>query len=309
MPVTGESETVKFAGMVARVAIAMLLVAPDGRLSRGFHPRNANITIRVGKMENPSRQVLWLIRTMPRIQQGRQVMRIPMLCVLMLGVSVTDAADSPREPMVVLNALADQIYVAGETSGKAADMVAAEEKAADEVRQYIRGGSTKGLLPREKGTQSPLAAAAYMGYPNVVAALLTSKLVLAHINDADAMGLTPWIAANMSMKQSAWTCNPTVFEDPFKFVPMLVTQPYYLSGEVPPYKRVRIVLENAGASSDMTKAKNFWLTNCKGQSEEARTRVQASTDLQKTVQERGAADLTSQLMRLQKKAAESQGTH
>lgn len=34
--------------------------------------------------------------------------------------------------------------------------------------------------------------------------------------------------------------------------------------------------------------------------------MQASTDLQKTVQELGAADLTSQLMRLQKKSAETQ---
>jgi hypothetical protein len=145
-----------------------------------------------------------------------------------------------------------------------------------------------------------------MGYPNVVAALLTSKLVVAHINDADEMGVTPWIAANLSMRQSVWTCSPAVFEDPFKFVPMLVTQPYYLSGAVPPYNKAREVLEKAGASSDVTKAKEVWLTNCKNQSDETSTKVQASTDLQKTVQELGAADLTSQLMRLQKKSAETQ---
>jgi len=147
----------------------------------------------------------------------------------MLSVSATDAADLPRDPLAVLNSLVDQIYVVGETSGKAADMVAAEEKAADEIRQYIGGGSTDGLL-EEKGKKSPLAAAAYMGYPNVVAALLTSKLVVAHINDADEMGVTPWIAANLSMRQSLWTCNPAVLEDPFKFVPMLVTQPIHLWG-------------------------------------------------------------------------------
>lgn len=233
-------------------------------------------------------------------------MRMPLVCVLMLSMSATDAADLPRDPLAVLNSLADQIYVVGETSGKAADMVAAEEKAADEIRQYIGTGSTDGLLAKEKGKQSPLAAAAYMGYPNVVAALLTSKLVVAHINDADEMGVTPWIAANLSMRQSLWTCNPAVFEDPFKFVPMLVTQPYYISGEAPPYKKVREVLEKAGASSDVTKAKKIWLTTCKNQSDETRTKVQASTDLQGTVQELGAADLTSLLMRLQKKSAETQ---
>jgi hypothetical protein len=187
-------------------------------------------------------------------------MRMPLVCVLMLSVGATDAADLPRDPLAVINSLADQIYVVGETSGKAADMVAAEEKAADEIRQYIGAGSTDGLLAKEKGKQSPLATAAYMGYPNVVAALLTSKLVVAHINDADEMGVTPWIAANLSMRQSVWTCSPAVFEDPFKFVPMLVTQPYYLSGAVPPYNKAREVLEKAGASSDVTKAKEVWLT-------------------------------------------------
>lgn len=99
-----------------------------------------------------------------------------------------------------------------------------------------------------------------MGYPNVVAALLTSQLVIARINDADEMGVTPWIAANLSMRQSLWTCNPAVFDDPFKFVPMLVTQPYYLSGAVPPYKKAREVVEKAGAASDVIKAKEVWIT-------------------------------------------------
>jgi hypothetical protein len=233
-------------------------------------------------------------------------MRIPLFCVLILVVSPAAATDTPRDPLAVLNSLADRVYSVGETSGKAADMIAAEEEAADEIRQYIGSGSTDGLFAKDKSMQSPLAAAAYMGYPDVVAALLTSKLVVAHINDADEMGVTPWIAANLAMKQSLWTCNPAVFEDPFKFVPMLVTQPYYISGAVPPYKKVRDELEKAGASSDMTKAKKIWLTNCKNQSAETRSKVEATTDLQKTVQELGAADLTSLLMRLQKKSAEAQ---
>ncbi|MFT0170766.1 hypothetical protein ACLKMY_17420 [Paraburkholderia mimosarum] len=216
------------------------------------------------------------------------------------------AADAQRDPAAVLNSLADRIYVLGETSGKVDDMIAAEAKAAEEVRQYVAAGATDGLLAKEKGKQSPLAAAAYMGYPNVVAALLTSSLVRAHINDADDMGVTPWIAANLSMRQSLWACKPAVVENPFKFVPMLVTQPYYISNPTPPYKKTREVLEEAGASSDLAKAKEVWLTNCKGQSEEAKAEVQASTDLQKTVQELGAAELTSLMTQLRKKATEAQ---
>ena len=85
------------------------------------------------------------------------------LLVPILFPRTANAAEVQRHPMAVLNSLADRIYVLGETSGKIADMVAAEVKAADEVRQYVASGSTDGLLEKEKGKQSPLAAAAYMG--------------------------------------------------------------------------------------------------------------------------------------------------
>ncbi|PWT85906.1 MAG: hypothetical protein C5B58_02325 [Acidobacteria bacterium] len=185
-------------------------------------------------------------------------------------------------------------------------MIAAEASAADEIRQYVASGSTDGLLAKDGAHQSPLTAAAYMGYPNVVAALLTSDLVREHINDANEMGLTPWIAANLSMRQSISVCNPSVFNDPFKFVPMLVTQPYYLSHPMP-YTKTREVLEKAGAASEMAKAKEVWLTNCKNQSPETKSKVQASSDLQKTVQELGAVDVTARMTKFQKKAAEGQG--
>jgi len=228
------------------------------------------------------------------------------LLILIFVSCTADATDSPRDPMAVLNALADRIYVLGETSGNVREMIAAEANAADEIRRYVAGGSPDGLLAGEKSKQSPLAAAAYMGYPNVVAALLAADLVRAHVNDADEKGVTPWIAANLSMRQSLWTCNPSVFDDPFRFVPLFVTQPYYLSNPIPPYAKTREVLEKAGATPDMAKAKEVWLANCKKQSDEAKAKVQASTDLQKTVQELGAADLTAQIMKLQKKAPEAQ---
>ncbi|NIA53574.1 hypothetical protein HAV22_07900 [Massilia sp. TW-1] len=183
-------------------------------------------------------------------------------------------------------------------------MIAAETAAAAEVGQYIASGATDGLLGPAKG-KSPLATAAYMGYPDVVAALLASPLVRAHIDDADDMGVTPWIAANFSMKQSLWACNPAVFGDPFKFVPMLVTQPYYVSNAVPPYRKTRELLEQAGAHADMAKAKDVWLANCKNRSPAIESGIRGATDLQKTVQALGATTLTEQLQRMQKKAAEA----
>lgn len=213
-------------------------------------------------------------------------------------------AESRRDPMAILSALADRIYTVGETSGSAADMIAAETAAAAEVRQYVASGATDGLLGPAKG-KSPLATAAYMGYPDVVAALLAAPLVRAHIDDADEMGVTPWIAANFSMKQSLWACNPAVFGDPFKFVPMLVTQPYYLTNPVPPYQKTRELLEQAGAHADMARAKDVWLANCKNRSPAIDAEIRGATDLQKTVQALGATTLTEQLQQMQKKAAEA----
>jgi len=87
---------------------------------------------------------------------------------------------------------------------------------------------------------------------------------------------------------------------------MLVTQPYYTSNPTPPYKKTRELLEEAGASSDIAKAKEVWLANCKNETEETRTKVQASTDMQQTVQELGAAGLTSLIIKPRKRAAETQ---
>ncbi|TDG19422.1 hypothetical protein EYW47_31035 [Paraburkholderia silviterrae] len=61
--------------------------------------------------------------------------------ILILFACATSAADSQRDPASVLTALVDRIYVLGETSGNVDDMIAAEAKAADEVRQYVASGA------------------------------------------------------------------------------------------------------------------------------------------------------------------------
>lgn len=218
-----------------------------------------------------------------------------------LSTFAAHAADVQQEPLAILASLSDRIYVLGETTGNATDMIAAEAKAAEEIRKYIASGATSGLLATGKGKLSPLATAAYMGYPNIVAALVTSEVVRSHINDAGEMEMTPWIASTLSMKQSAWACNPEIFENPYAFVPMLVSQTYYLSNPIPPYRKTREVLERAGATPDMAKAKQVWTSVCKNQSAEGKTHLQSSTDLQQTVQKLGMSALEAQLRALQEK--------
>ena len=221
---------------------------------------------------------------------------------------MASAANTSPDPTAILRALVDRIYSIGETTGNVGEMIAAEAKAGDEVRRYIASGETEGLLAAgtDKARPSPLMTAAYMGYPNVVAALLTSPLVKAHMNDPDDMGLTPWIAATFAMRQSLWVCKPAVFANPYGFVPMLVTQPYYLLNPKPPYNTTRMVLENAGAPSNESQAKEVWLKVCKGAFEQAKEAVQTSSDLQTTLQKLGATDLTVQLRKFQNLTADAQ---
>lgn len=211
------------------------------------------------------------------------------------------AADKPRTPSAVLAALSDRIYVLGETSGKPEDMIAAEADAAEEIGRYIAGGATEGLLATGKDKRSPLATAAYMGYPNVAAALLTSELVRSRMNEADDVGMTPWIASNLSMQQSAWACNPSLFDNPFALVPLLVTQAYYLRNPAPPYQATRQALERAGALRNPDRAKQVWTAVCKNQAPEVKAKIQGSADLQKTVQELGLSALGAHVQEAQQK--------
>lgn len=119
-----------------------------------------------------------------------------------------NAADTRRDPAVILNSLADRMYVLGETGGKVTDMIEAEKNAAAEVRQYVESGLTDGLLAKEKGKQSPLVAAAYMGYPDVVAALLTSDLLIMFLRQR-APGSFVWDTEVRARRQRlAWAPSP-----------------------------------------------------------------------------------------------------
>ncbi len=95
-----------------------------------------------------------------------------------------------------------------------------------------------------------------------------------------------------------WACNPTTFTDPFTFVPLVVTQPYYTESAENPYRRVRRSLQNAGAKTSLDKAKQLWQDTCKLQSERTRVKVQNSNDLLETVVAEGAETLTSFLANL-----------
>lgn len=225
------------------------------------------------------------------------------LCALaMLATGQNAQADEARKaPAAIIAALSDRIYTLGETRGDVAAMNAAEAQAAEEIRRYIASGASEGLIAKSDGKRSPLATAATMGYPNVVAALLSSAAVRSRIDEADDSGMTPWVAATLSLQQSAPACNANLFENVQAFIPLLVTQAYYAANPATPYRATRAQLEQAGAAPDMARARQVWESVCKSATPDAKARIQAAPDVQPAAQELGLLAVAAQLQELQKK--------
>lgn len=216
------------------------------------------------------------------------------LALLMSAAYSACAADSPNKPHQVINNLRQRMYVIGETTGKLDQFVEAERKAAQDIREYAASTTDPAALnERSPQGQTPLMAAAFMGYSEVVAELLNHNSVREGVNDVNPQGMSSWVYANFAFRQSAWVCNPTTLKNPFASVPLLVTQPYYQLSAENPYKKTRHLLEAAGAKIDMPAAKRFWLETCKLQDESTREKVERSDDLLSTVLDEGAEKLNS----------------
>lgn len=223
------------------------------------------------------------------------------LSTLLLGnFGLALGAESPKKPHQVINDLRRRMYAIGETNPKLERFIEAEQKAAAEIREYVSGGDPSGLIEKNNTGQTPLIAAAFMGYSEVVSELLNSEAVKGAIDETNNMGMSAWLSSNIAYRQAMWACNPKVFDAPFTFVPLFVTQPYYLQSDGP-YKKTRGFLEAAGAKVDLARAKQFWQDNCKSQSDVTRNRVQESGDLLETVLAEGAETLARFLIEKQSK--------
>lgn len=212
---------------------------------------------------------------------------------MMFGAAIiplvpSHAAEGPRTPHQIINALQQRIYVIGETSRKYADFAGAEAKAAEEISAFDDNDAPV-LTEKDKNGMTPLIKASYLGYADVVEALLKYPSVLGAIEATDPKGGSAWVYANFAIRQSLLACNPAAKENPFALVPIMVTQAYYASKK--PYPRIREALTKAGAVSDMEKAKGLWLSICTQQSAETRAKVSGTTDLLETVIQEGAANM------------------
>ncbi|MBS1229470.1 MAG: Ankyrin repeat (3 copies) [Proteobacteria bacterium] len=228
-----------------------------------------------------------------------RIIPIALSVFLLTNCGLASGADTPRKPHQIVGDLRQRMYAIGETNPKLERFVDAEQKAAAEIREYIRGGfDPLNLVEKNETGQTPLIAAAFMGYSEVVNELLKSDAVRGAIDETNKTGMSAWLSSNLAFRQTLWACNPKVFDAPFTLVPLLVTQIYYLQPDNP-YKKTRRALEEAGAKADLAQAKQFWMDNCKTQSDVTRNRVQESGDLLETVLTEGAETLARALIEKQ----------
>jgi len=206
-------------------------------------------------------------------------------------------------PHQTLNKLRDRMYCVGETGAQIDRFIAEEQDAVLQIRNFINNGGDKNSLieKNSKNGQTPLIAAAFMGYSEIVSELLNYQNVKDSINNVDNKGMSAWIYSNFALRQSMWSANPNIFNNPFSFVPLYVTQPYYTEQNENPYIKTRKLLESAEAKTDMKQAKELWLSFFKLQNESTKKRVEDTDDLLEATIIDGAEKLQEYLEKQKKK--------
>jgi len=185
---------------------------------------------------------------------------------------------SPDTAQQIIVDLSSLLYIIGETSARSDEMELAQTNAAAQMQSLLDGIDDAKMVEPDSSGNTPLSQAAAHGYHELVATLLQSKAVRASIDTRDTSGLSAWDHANLSLPRTALICNPSLMQNPFAFIPLMVTMPFYAS-EPDRYILTRELLARAGATGNSDTARTFWLDKCEYQSESVRQRVTESDDL------------------------------
>lgn len=189
------------------------------------------------------------------------------------------AAEQALTPDVIIAQLRGRITTIGEGKAQPEDFQAATNIAITDMNAFIAKGENLDLLTvKDKWGKTPLNISAYYGFSEVVEILLAQPSVKVSVNEPDDSDITPWTYATFAVRQSAFACNPKLFISPFSWATLHKALPYYNIRN--PYPKVRALLEQAGATPDMDKAKQKWTSICKFQSPETRDAIIAADDMQ-----------------------------
>ena len=206
------------------------------------------------------------------------------LCFVLFGVQFVHAQAATRgmdEAQKALSSFANKIYILGETKGgNLKDWNAAEKEAVAKIRHLISKYPDL-LKSRNKQGQTLLMMASFQGQAHIVAELLKHPEVRTSIDELDEQGMSSSAYAQLAIKQSAFACNPKIWQNPFAFVPRLVVFPYYESRN--PYANISIQLAAFNAKSGLELARTFWLKSCGRHNPKLKEEVAATRELQSTL--------------------------
>lgn len=205
-----------------------------------------------------------------------QISQAVMVLIAALLIGYPANADGPNlEVHRIIKEFGNNLYIAGETSGDFRSAVASSEV---ELRSYIdQQGDSPALTARDEKGRTPLIKAAESGFVELVVALLENESVVASIDAVDARGVSAWVHTNIAIRRSLLVCNPSAKQNPFAFVPLMVTQAYFMSRLG--YYRSREALEKAGAKASNVRAIEGWNTLCVHQADSTRQIISSSDDV------------------------------
>ncbi|MCP5071964.1 MAG: hypothetical protein GY947_01550 [Rhodobacteraceae bacterium] len=208
------------------------------------------------------------------------------LAVLIFGFLVSTAVNSQTtasaNPPVhqVLKDFSNQIYVMAERNGGSPEQWDSAEASAIGLLKEIASTDETQLIELDVKGRTPLIAASASGHLFFVSELLKSDIVRSKLNNKDEAGLTAYGHSLLSRNQTLLGCHPDA-ENPFLLIPFYVKQPYFNNRR--PYGPMANVLQQAGADTDQTDARNKWLEFCSNKDESDRALLAGGTDLQLAV--------------------------
>jgi|GEM_PF-1321841 len=205
-----------------------------------------------------------------------QILRAVMVLIALQLAGYPANADGPNlEVHRIINEFGNKLYIAGETGGDFGAAIASSEA---KLRSYIdQHRDSPALTAQDEKGRTPLIKAAASGFVELVVALLENRSVVEAIDAVDPKGMSAWVHANIAIRQSLLICNPSAAENPFAFVPLMVTQAYFMSRLG--YYRSREALEKAGAKASNVLAREGWNTLCVHQADSTRQIINSSDDV------------------------------
>jgi hypothetical protein len=235
------------------------------------------------------------------ILRPKTVIALVLGLILIGGLSgeVQASAKPLKTPHQIIGQLRLRITAIGKTTASAKDFDVATDAALDDLKLFIRASDDlEALTRKDDWGKTPLNHAAYMGFSKIVTELLAQPSVKISLNEPDDVGVTPWTYAVFAVNQSAFACNPKLFNSPFSWSSLYASHPYYTQRS--PYEEVRKILEQAGAETDMAKAKTQWQAICVNQTADVKRAVAEAADIQMVVIEKGDKALQRFLDTLQR---------